>query len=141
MCAANVNLMALTAEELEVLERPLRRYSGFIHGDANVSFTKEAMQLMVDGQVHLRGIKGRILVDRLIRSKKGCILWLCLDGTISLGFVGRVKFLAAGRGPGEKLEEQRERLQQEQRKLHDQQEALAEKLAVVWHCLSGSGGC
>ncbi len=102
-----------------------------MHGDVNVCFTKEAMQLMVDGQVHLRGIKGRILVDRLIRTKKGCILWLCLDGTISLGFVGRVKFLAAGRGPGEKLEEQRERLQQEQRKLHDQQEALAEKLAVV----------
>ncbi len=34
-------------------------------------------------------------------------------------------------GPGEKLEEQRDRLQQEQRKLHDQQEALAEKLAVL----------
>ncbi len=97
---------------------------------------------MVDGQVHLRGIGGRILVDRLIRTDKGCILWLCLDeeagegmarieGTISLGFTGRVKFQAAGRGPGEKLEEQRERLQQEQCKLQDQQEALIEKLAAI----------
>ncbi len=113
-----------------------------MRGDANASLTKEAMQLMVDGQMHLRGIEGRILVDRLIRTDKGCILWLCLDeeaedgiaridGTISLGFASRVKFQAAGRGPAEKLEEQRERLQQEQRKLHDQQEALAEKLAVV----------
>ena len=142
MCAAKVSLRALTAEELEVLERPLRRYSGFMRGDANASLTKEAMQLMVDGQAHLRGIGGRILVDRLIRTDKGCILWLCLDeeaedgmaridGTISLGFAGRVKFQAAGRGPGEKLEEQRERLQQEQRKLHDQQEALVEKLAAI----------
>ena len=142
MCAAKVNLRALTAEELAVLERPLRRYSGFMRGDANASLTKEAMQLMVDGQAHLRGIGGRILVDRLIRTDKGCILWLCLDeeaedgmaridGTISLGFAGRVKFQAAGRGPGEKLEEQRERLQQEQRKLQDQQEALVEKLAAI----------
>ncbi len=125
MCAAKVNLRALTAEELEVLERPLRRYSGFMRGDANASLTKEAMQLMVDGQKHLRGIEGRMLVDRLIRIQQGCILWLCLDqeeedgmarmdGTISLGFAGRVKFQAAGRGPGEKMEEQRERLQQEQ---------------------------
>ncbi len=142
MCAAKVNLRALTEDELEVMERPLRRYSGFMHGDANANLTKEAMQLMVDGQKHLRGIEGRMLVDRLIRTTKGCILWLCLDqeaedsmarmdGTISLGFAGRVKFQAAGRGPGEKLEEQRERLQQEQRKLNDQQEALAEKLAIV----------
>ncbi len=142
MCAAKVNLRALTAEELAVLERPLRRYSGFMRGDANASLTKEATQLMVDGQKHLRGIEGRMLVDRLIRTQQGCILWLCLDqeaedgiaridSTINLGFAGRVKFQAAGRGPGEKLEEQRERLQQEQRKLHDQQEALAEKLAVV----------
>ena len=108
-----------------MLERPLRRYSGFMRGDANASLTKEAMQLMVDGQKHLRGIEGRMLVDRLIRTQQGCILWLCLDqeeedgmarmdGTISLGFAGRVKFQAAGRGPGEKMEEQRERLQQEQ---------------------------
>ncbi len=142
MCATKVNLRALTAEELEVLERPLRRYSGFMRGDANASLTKEAMQLMVDGQRHLRGIEGRILVDRLIRTDKGCILWLCLDeeaedglaridGIINLGFAGRVKFQAAGRGPAEKLEEQRECLQQEQRNLQDQQEALAEKLAVV----------
>ncbi len=149
MCAAKVNLRALTVEELEVLERLLRRYSGFMCGDANESLTKEAMQLMVDGQMHLRGIEGRILVDRLIRTEKGCILLLCLDqeaedgmarmeGTISLGFAGRVKFQGAGRGPGEKLEEQRERLQQEQRKLHDQQEALAEKLAVInSHITSG----
>ncbi len=54
-----------------------------------------------------------------------------MDGTISLGFASRVKLQASGQGLGEKLEEQRERLQQEQRKLHDQQEALAEKLAVV----------
>ncbi len=79
ICAAKVSLRALTAEELEVLERPLRRYSGFIRGDANASLTKEAMQLMVDGQRHLRGIEGRMLVDRLIRTDKGCILWLCLD--------------------------------------------------------------
>ncbi len=142
VCAAKVNLRALTAEELAVLERPLRRYSGFMCGDANASLTKEAMQLMVDGQRHLRGIEGRMLVDRLIRTQQGCILWLCLDqeaedgiaridSTISLGFAGRVKFQAAGQGPGEKLEEQRERLQQEQRKLHEQQEALVEKLAVV----------
>ncbi len=142
MCAAKDSLRALTAEELEVLERPLRRYSGFMRGDANASLTKEAMQLMVDGQVHLQGIGGRILVDQLIRTDKGCILWLCLDeeaedgmawidGTISLGFAGRVKFQAAGRGPGEKLEEQTERLQQEQRKLHDQQQALVEKLAAI----------
>ncbi len=71
MCPAKVNLRALLAEEFEVLERPLRRYSGFMHGDANASLTREAMQLMVDGQVHLRGIKGRILVDRLIRTEKG----------------------------------------------------------------------
>ncbi len=73
MCAAKVNLRVVTAEELEVLGRPLRRYSGFVRGDANASLTKEAMQLMVDGQVHVRGIEGRILVDRLIRTKKGCI--------------------------------------------------------------------
>ena len=111
-------------------------------GDANTSLTKEAMQLMVNGQMHLGGIEGQILVDRLIRTEKGCILWLCLDketeegmaridGTINLGFAGRVRFQAAGYGPREKLEEQRERLQQEQRKLQDQQEALAEKLAVI----------
>ena len=103
MCAVKVSLRALTTKELEVLERLLRRYSGFMRGDANASLTKEAMQLMVDGQVHLRGIGGRILVDRLIRTDKGCILWLCLDeeaeegmaridSTISLGFTGRVKF-------------------------------------------------
>ena len=34
MCAAKINLRALTTEELEVLEKPLRRYSGFMHGDA-----------------------------------------------------------------------------------------------------------
>ncbi len=56
ICAAKVSLRALTAEELEVLERPLRRYSDFMCGHANASLTKEAMQLMVDGQVHLRGI-------------------------------------------------------------------------------------
>ncbi len=71
MCAAKINLRALLAEELEVLERPLRRYSNFLRGDANTSLTREAMQLMVDGQVHLRGIEGRILVDRLIRTEKG----------------------------------------------------------------------
>ena len=54
-----------------------------------------------------------------------------IDCTISLGFAGRVRFQAAGRGTGEKLKEQRERLQQEQCKLHDQQEALGEKLAVI----------
>ncbi len=54
-----------------------------------------------------------------------------IDGTINLGFAGRVRFQAAGHGAREKLEEQQERLQQEQRKLQDQQEALAEKLAVV----------
>ncbi len=54
-----------------MLERPLRRYSDFLQGDANTSLTREAMQLMVDGQVHLRGIEGRILVDRLIRTEKG----------------------------------------------------------------------
>ncbi len=97
---------------------------------------------MVNGQMHLRGIEGRILVNRLIRTDKGCIMWLCLDEeaedgmarmdvTINLGFAGRVKFQAAGRGPGEKLEEQRERLQQEQRKLQDQQEALVVKLAAI----------
>ncbi len=42
-----------------------------------------------------------------------------IDDTISLGFVGRVRFQAAGQGPDEKLEEQRERPQQEQHKLHD----------------------
>ncbi len=142
MCAAKVSLRALTAEELEVLERPLRRYSGFMCGHANASLTKEAMQLMVDGQVHLRGIGGRILVYRLIRTNKSCILWLSLDeearegmaridGTISLGLAGHMKFQAAGRGSREKLEEQRERLQQEQRKLLDQQEALIEKLAAI----------
>ncbi len=120
-CAAKVNLRALMAEELAVLERPLRRYSGFMRGDANASPTKEAMQLMVDGQRHLWGIENRMLVDHLIRTQQCCILWLCLDqeaedgmtrmdGTISLGFAGRVKFQAAGRGPEEKLEEQRERL-------------------------------
>ncbi len=135
-------LRALTAEELEVLERPLRRFSGFMYGDANANLTKEALQLMVDGQRHLKDIQGRILVDRLIRTDKGCIIWLCVDSeaedslarvdsTINLGFAGRVKFQAAGLGPGEKLEQQRDRLQQEQRKLQDQQDALQEKLAVV----------
>ncbi len=51
--------------------------------------------------------------------------------TISLGFAGRLRFQAAGCVPGKMLEEQRERLQEEERKLHDQQEALAEKLAVI----------
>ncbi len=142
MRATKVKMRALTEEELEVLERPLRRYTCFMHGDANASLTKEAIQLTVDSQVPLRGIEGRILVDRLIRTEKGCILWFCLDqvvregmarsdGTISLSFAGRVKFLAAGRGPDKKLEEQRERLQQEQSKWHDQQEALVKNLAAV----------
>ncbi len=57
MCPAKVNLRALPAEELGVLEMPLRRYSGFMRGDANASLTKEAMQLMVDSQMYLwRGI-------------------------------------------------------------------------------------
>ncbi len=77
ICAEKVNLRALTAEEMEVLERPLRRYSGFMRGDAKASLTKEAMQLIIDGQMHLWGIEGRILVDRLIRTEKACILWLC----------------------------------------------------------------
>ena len=78
------------------------------------------------------------MVDRLIRTKKGCMLCLCLDqeaeegmaridGTISRGFAGRVEFQAAQLGPGKKLEEQRERLLQEHCNLHDQQEALAER--------------
>ncbi len=50
------------------------------------------------------------------------------DGTISLGFAGSVKFHAAGLGPSEKLEQQMERVQQEQWRLQDQ-EALVEKLA------------
>ncbi len=135
VCAAKVNIRALMAEELAVLERPLRRYSGFMRGDANASLTREAMQLMVDGQRHLRVIEGRMLVDRLIRTQQGCILWLCLDheaednmaridSTISLGFVGRVKLQAAGRGPGEKLEKQREHLQEEQHKLLEQRKLL-----------------
>ncbi len=41
--SAKVNLRALTEEELEVLERPLRRYSGLMCGDTNASLTKEAM--------------------------------------------------------------------------------------------------
>ncbi len=53
------------------------------------------------------------------------------DGTISLGFVGCVKFQAAGLGPDKKLEQQKERHQQEQRKLHDQQESLVEELGFV----------
>ncbi len=141
MCG-NVNLWALTVEELEVLERPVRRYSGFMSGDKNANFTKEAMQLMVDGQVHLRDIAGKILVNHLIRTERGCIFWLCLhqeaekgmaliNGAINLGFAGRVKFLATGPGPGKKMEEQRERLQQEQHKLQDQQEALTQKVAVI----------
>ncbi len=77
MCAAKVSLRALTAEELEVLERPLRTYSGFMRGDANASLTKETMQPMVDSQIHLRDIVGKILVYRLIRTEKGCILWVC----------------------------------------------------------------
>ncbi len=92
------------------MERPLRMYSGFMRGDAKASLTKEAMQLMVDGQRHLRGIEGRMLVDRLIRTDNGCILWLCLDeeaeegmaridGTISLGFAGCVKFQERGEDP------------------------------------------
>ncbi len=58
MCAAKVILRAIMAEELEVVERPLRRYSDFMLGDTNASLTKEAMQLMVDGQVHLLDIEG-----------------------------------------------------------------------------------
>ena len=50
------------------MEMPLRRYSGFMRGDANTSLTKEAMQLMVEGQVHLRGIGGRVLVSFTARS-------------------------------------------------------------------------
>ncbi len=37
------------SEELEILERPLRRLSGLIRVDANASLTKKALQLMVDG--------------------------------------------------------------------------------------------
>ncbi len=58
MCAAKVILRAIMAEELEVVERPLRWYSDFMPGDTNASLTKEAMQLMVDGQVHLWNIEG-----------------------------------------------------------------------------------
>ncbi len=50
---------------------------------------------------------------------------LARTNSTSLGFAGIVKFQAAGQCPGDKLEEQRERLQQEQHKLHDQQEALS----------------
>ncbi len=70
VCVAKVNLRALMVEELAVLERPLRRYNGFMRGDANASLFKEAMQLMVDGQRHLRGIEGRMMVDRLIRTQQ-----------------------------------------------------------------------
>ena len=98
--------------------------------------------MMVDGQKHLTGIEGRILVDQVVRTDKGCILWLCMDPdaeegmarkdrTISLGFAGHFKFPIAGLGPGEKLEQQKERLQQEQQRLRDQQEALVEKLMVL----------
>ncbi len=59
----------------------------------------------------LISIQGRILVDCLIRTEKGCTIWLCVDSeteegmtrvycTINLGFTGRVQFQAAGRGPG-----------------------------------------
>ncbi len=102
MCAAEVNLRALMAEVVKEGERQLRRYSGFMQGDANTRLTREAMQLLVDGQMHLRGIEGRILDNRLFRTEKGCILWLCvdleaeegmarIDSTISLGFAGRVR--------------------------------------------------
>ncbi len=79
---------------------------------------------MVNGQKypkHRKGIESRILVDRVVRTEKGCILWLCVDldaeesmvrndGTVSLGFVWRVKFQAVGLGPSEKLEQHKERL-------------------------------
>ncbi len=141
-CTSKVNLMTLTAEELEVVERPLQIYSSLIRGDTNTSLTKEAMNLMVDGQMHQRGIERRILVDRLIRTEKGCILWLCLDqdaeesmaridGTINLGFASRVRCHAAGLGPCKKLEEQREHFHQEQHKLHEQHKAIEEKLTVI----------
>ncbi len=54
-----------------------------------------------------------------------------VDCTIDLGFVGHVRFQAAGFGPGEKLEQQRDRLQQKQGKVQDQQDVLQEKLVVV----------
>ncbi len=70
-----------------------------------------------------------------MKTDKGRIIWLCvdpkaeegmarIDGTINLGFAGRVRFQAAGRCPGEKLEQQRDRLQQEQRKLQRREKYL-----------------
>ncbi len=62
-------------EKLEVLERLLRRFSSFMHGDANRTITKEAMKVMMTGQMHLKESRGsRILVDRLVRTEKSCIL-------------------------------------------------------------------
>ncbi len=63
VCVGKVNIMALMAEELEMLGRPLRKFSGFMQGDANANLTKEALQLMVDGQRPLKDIQGRNLVD------------------------------------------------------------------------------
>ena len=37
-------LRALTAEELEILERPLRRSNGFMRGDHNARLTKEGIK-------------------------------------------------------------------------------------------------
>ncbi len=85
--------------------------------------SQKTLQLIVDDQKHLKDIGGRILVDRVCRTDRGCILWLCVnpdaeestarnDGIISLGLAGRVKFHTAGLGPGEKLEQQKEQLQQ-----------------------------
>ncbi len=45
-----------------------------MRGDVTRGLTREAMQLMVNGQMHLKSIERSVLVDCPIRAEKGCIL-------------------------------------------------------------------
>ncbi len=106
---------ALTAEELEVLERPLKKYSGFMCGDTNANLTNEATQLMHGERSQALEGFGREDSGRPPhKNGEGLHLYLCMDpeaddpeaeersmaridSTINLGFAGRVRFQAAGR--------------------------------------------
>ena len=141
-CAAKVNLVALTAEELEEQERPLRKYSGFMRGDANANLTKDALQALVNYQIKTKRMEGRLRVDKLVRTDTGCIIWLAADrraeeslgqvgGILTIGFAGRVKFTAAQRGEGEKNEDRRQALTGEAEALETRTRQIKEELAKI----------
>lgn len=55
-------------------ERQSGGFIGFMDEDANAILIKVFLQMMVDSDKYLKDIQVRILVDRLVRTDKGCII-------------------------------------------------------------------